>query len=137
MHGKDRLKRLVLEALDLPPEQREAYVGAHAADDAERDEALAMLAADSDPHPVLDAGQHTLLSVARTDGPDPGPGSIANYRLLGPISEGGFGVVYLAEQLAPVRRERVAVKVLNRTSDSRSTDAAVSSVTRIRSRFSP
>lgn len=44
---------------------------------------------------------------------------IANrYKILGVIGEGGFGVVYEAEQAAPVRR-RVALKVIKPGMDSR------------------
>ena len=47
-----------------------------------------------------------------------GPGSqIGRYRLLEHIGEGGCGVVYLAEQLEPVRR-RVALKVIRSGMDS-------------------
>ncbi len=37
--------------------------------------------------------------------------TVGPYRILGPLGEGGFGVVYLAEQERPVRR-RVALKVI-------------------------
>jgi serine/threonine-protein kinase len=48
-----------------------------------------------------------------------GPGSeIGPYRLHETIGEGGFGVVYLAEQTRPVRR-RVALKVLKPGMDTR------------------
>jgi serine/threonine-protein kinase len=45
-------------------------------------------------------------------------GVIGPYRLLEQIGEGGFGVVFLAEQTQPVRR-RVALKVLKPGMDSR------------------
>lgn len=45
-------------------------------------------------------------------------GSIGPYRLLDVLGEGGFGVVYLAEQSSPVRR-RVALKVIKPGMDSR------------------
>jgi serine/threonine protein kinase len=48
-----------------------------------------------------------------------GPGTlIGPYKLLEPIGEGGFGVVFLAEQTQPVRRQ-VALKVLKPGMDSR------------------
>jgi len=43
---------------------------------------------------------------------------VGRYRLLEPIGEGGFGVVYLAEQLEPVRRQ-VALKVIKPGMDSK------------------
>src|SRR5262249_38557998 len=48
-----------------------------------------------------------------------GPGTVMGpYKLLEQIGEGGFGVVFLAEQTQPVRR-RVALKVLKPGMDSR------------------
>jgi eukaryotic-like serine/threonine-protein kinase len=47
------------------------------------------------------------------------PGStIGPYRLLEQIGEGGFGIVYMAEQLQPVRR-KVALKIIKPGMDSR------------------
>jgi serine/threonine protein kinase len=43
---------------------------------------------------------------------------IGSYKLLEPIGEGGFGVVFLAEQTEPVRR-KVALKVLKPGMDTR------------------
>ncbi|MBX3743995.1 MAG: serine/threonine protein kinase [Verrucomicrobiae bacterium] len=40
------------------------------------------------------------------------------YKVLEPIGEGGFGVVYMAEQTAPIRR-RVALKIIKPGMDSR------------------
>src|SRR5205823_14789667 len=48
-----------------------------------------------------------------------GPGAvIGSYKLLEEIGEGGFGVVFMAEQTRPVRR-RVALKVLKPGMDTR------------------
>ena len=44
--------------------------------------------------------------------------SIGPYKLLEKIGEGGFGIVYMAEQSAPVRR-RVALKVIKLGMDTR------------------
>jgi hypothetical protein len=43
---------------------------------------------------------------------------IGRYRLLEKIGEGGFGVVYVAEQKTPVRR-RVALKIIKLGMDTR------------------
>src|SRR5262245_36199625 len=43
---------------------------------------------------------------------------IGHYKLLQLIGEGGFGVVWLAEQIEPVRR-RVALKVIKPGMDSK------------------
>jgi len=54
-----------------------------------------------------------------TDPPGESPGQrIGNYKLLEQIGEGGFGVVWVAEQLEPVRR-RVALKIIKPGMDSR------------------
>jgi serine/threonine protein kinase len=50
-------------------------------------------------------------------GEGPG-GTIGRYKLLERIGEGGFGVVYMAEQLTPVRR-KVALKLLKPGLDTR------------------
>src|SRR5262245_7346288 len=48
-----------------------------------------------------------------------GPGTVIGpYKLLEQIGEGGFGVVFMAEQSRPVRR-KVALKVLKPGMDSR------------------
>jgi tetratricopeptide (TPR) repeat protein len=44
--------------------------------------------------------------------------ALGNYRLLEPLGEGGFGIVYRAEQLQPVRR-LVALKMLKPGMDSK------------------
>src|SRR5262249_19023634 len=60
--------------------------------------------------PAPDAGNGPVLE---------GPGTVVGpYRLLERIGEGGFGVVFLAEQTRPVRR-RVALKVLKPGMDTR------------------
>ena len=48
-----------------------------------------------------------------------GPGTVIGpYKLLEPIGEGGMGVVYMAEQMQPVRR-KVALKVIKPGMDTR------------------
>jgi WD40 repeat protein/serine/threonine protein kinase len=48
-----------------------------------------------------------------------GPGTvIGTYKLLEPIGEGGFGIVFMAEQLQPMRR-RVALKIVKPGMDTR------------------
>jgi len=59
--------------------------------------------------------EHTLSSDGLIERPG---GRIGRYRLLGILGEGGMGVVYLAEQTEPVRRE-VALKVIKPGMDSK------------------
>jgi serine/threonine-protein kinase len=63
-----------------------------------------------EPNPVPAAGAGTA--------DEPLPGQIGPYKLLEQIGEGGFGVVFLAEQAQPVRR-KVALKVLKPGMDTR------------------
>jgi serine/threonine-protein kinase len=59
------------------------------------------------------------LAVATTDVPAEAAGTlIGPYKLLEEIGEGGFGVVFMAEQQQPLRR-KVALKVLKPGMDTR------------------
>ncbi len=70
-------------------------------------------------------GLPTLLMSAETvhDAPSAGameaadPLLVGPYRIIGRIGEGGFGIVYRAEQTEPIRRE-VALKVIKPGMDS-------------------
>ncbi|HWY85454.1 MAG TPA: protein kinase, partial [Gemmataceae bacterium] len=67
--------------------------------------------------------ERTAADLVAKDSPDvpiaEGPGTVIGpYKMLEQIGEGGFGVVFMAEQQRPVRRQ-VAVKVLKPGMDSR------------------
>src|SRR5262245_53735836 len=64
------------------------------------------------------AGAFELAPPAGLAAAEPPGAMIGPYKLIEPIGEGGFGVVYLAEQTAPVRR-KVALKVLKPGMDTR------------------
>ena len=56
-----------------------------------------------------------------------GPGTIiGRYKLLEQIGEGGFGVVYMADQTKPLIR-RVALKIIKKRIEGRSIDVAARS----------
>src|SRR5262245_50874109 len=101
-------------ALELPPAQRAAYLDqACAGDAALRQQVESLLKADGQAEgfldvlpPVLAFSQSELRAVSLTEKPGD---KIDRYKLLQQIGEGGCGVVYMAEQEAPVRR-RVALK---------------------------
>ncbi|MEM7234739.1 MAG: protein kinase, partial [Planctomycetota bacterium] len=59
------------------------------------------------------SGEAHVAEVPETRGQEIGP-----YRLLDPLGEGGFGVVFRAEQEAPVRRQ-VALKIIKAGMDTR------------------
>lgn len=62
--------------------------------------------------PLVIDPRETVLSIRSETPPAEAPGkTIGRYKLAERIGEGGFGVVYLAEQSTPVRRQ-VALKIL-------------------------
>ncbi|MBI3860326.1 MAG: protein kinase, partial [Planctomycetia bacterium] len=66
-----------------------------------------------------DAAGGFLQSTVAVEPPHEGPGTvIGRYKLLQQIGEGGFGVVYMAEQLEPVRR-KVALKIIKLGMDTK------------------
>jgi serine/threonine protein kinase/tetratricopeptide (TPR) repeat protein len=115
-----RVRELFLAAVRRPAAEREAYLAeACAGDDDLHREAHQLLnahaAADSfleSPAPDLDAIRN-LSQIPESAGTVIGP-----YQLLEQIGEGGFGVVFMAEQTSPVRR-KVALKVLKPGMDTR------------------
>ena len=62
---------------------------------------------DEDPSRTLDAGQPLYELGSR----------IGGYKLLSVLGEGGFGMVYLAEQERPIKRQ-VALKIIKPGMDS-------------------
>ena len=112
------------EALEIPSlEQREAYLRqACAADAGLRRKVEELLLAHARGGNFLDdaaaawnADLPTIGRPAVVEGPS---SVIGPYKLLEQIGEGGFGVVFMAEQTEPVRRQ-VALKVLKPGMDSR------------------
>jgi serine/threonine protein kinase/tetratricopeptide (TPR) repeat protein len=101
------------------PEERAAYLdGATAGNSDLRRRVEKMLVAQAQAGSFLERPAHT--SVVSVDEPiTERPGSIIGpYKLLEQIGEGGFGVVFMAEQQQPVRR-KVALKVLKPGMDTR------------------
>ena len=130
-----RAEDVLASILDLPPADQPAAIAAACGDDAElraRVEALAAAAARADGFladptvgPATTAGR--AAAAAATLGPEAASASvvgekpgdvIGRYKLLEQIGEGGFGVVFMAEQQVPVRR-RVALKVIKLGMDTR------------------
>jgi serine/threonine protein kinase len=112
-------KQIFLQAVENhePQRWREFLDDACGTDSALRERVEALLAAYRQPNPLLDGnndmGAQDQRSVAE------GPGTVIGpYKLLEQLGEGGFGVVFLAEQERPVRR-RVALKIIKPGMDTR------------------
>src|SRR6266705_3352476 len=110
-------------ALDLPAEQRAAYLEeACAGDAALRQRVEELLQAHEKAEGFLEtppAGLEFKRTVQLPILPTEKPGDkIGHFKLLQQIGEGGCGVVYMAEQEEPVRR-RVALKVIKLGMDTK------------------
>jgi len=110
-------------AMELPPEQRAAYLDqACGGDAALRQRVESLLRASGSRCEFLDPPSGSELrptlqiTVPLTEKPG---GRIGRYKLLQQIGEGGCGVVYMAEQTEPVRR-RVALKIIKLGMDTKS-----------------
>ncbi len=114
----ERLIEIVAGAAELPPGEREGYVRARLEHEADRVEAMSLLrslgkAGGFMERPTLADAGNTKAWIGE------GPGSVVGrYLLKEQIGEGGFGVVFRAEQTEPVRRD-VALKVIKLGMDTR------------------
>jgi eukaryotic-like serine/threonine-protein kinase len=108
-------------AVEIPSEaDRQAFLDeACAAAPEIRREVEALLSAHADAGSFLDAAAVERPQAGLFEPSVEAPGAtIGPYKLLEQIGEGGFGVVFLAEQSAPVKR-KVALKVIKPGMDSR------------------
>ena len=126
MSQDKQLQTIFVEALEFSTaEERDRYLADACGSDAElRAKALKLLAAHDDAEGFLET---QATQPIRTDGVKvthnpvvtEGPGSlVCGYKLLQEIGEGGFGVVYMAEQKEPIKR-KVAFKVIKPGMDTR------------------
>src|SRR6516225_4845905 len=107
------------DALELASSaERAAYLDRACGDDADlRRRVQRLLEAHAAADSFLAAGP--AVAAATTDLVTEAPGTVIGpYKLLEQIGEGGFGVVFMAEQQHPVRR-KVALKVLKPGMDTR------------------
>src|SRR4051794_34523929 len=99
-------RTIFLAALDIDdPVERAAYVGLACGDDAGlRAQVEGLLNAHEQPAGFMARPAPALVTTVHPTAE--GPGTVVGvYKLLEQIGEGGFGVVYMAEQTAPVRRK--------------------------------
>jgi serine/threonine protein kinase len=114
-----KVREIFVQAVKLAPQQWDAYLAQVCGDDgplhgrvqqllAAHQKAGSFLAA-----PAVDVNLTAEMSINERPGTVIGP-----YKLLEQIGEGGFGVVFRAEQQQPVRRQ-VALKVIKPGMDTR------------------
>jgi serine/threonine protein kinase/tetratricopeptide (TPR) repeat protein len=111
------VRDLFLAAAELPAAERADYLSSHCADPDVRAAVERLQAAHDQPASVLDRpapGTPTgpYAPIAERVGTLIGP-----YKLMEQIGEGGFGLVFVAEQQEPVRR-KVALKIIKPGMDS-------------------
>ncbi len=109
-------ERLFAVATTLPDSERAAFVrDACIGDTAAEDRLMNLLSAHESKNLFLDlADDHAFAQIPDVSKDD----QIGPYRLLKEIGEGGFGVVYLAQQQQPIER-KVAIKIIKPGMDSR------------------
>jgi len=122
----NREREIFLEALEQPSkEARAAFVERATAGDPELKEAVQALIESDEAETVLQHGaverlRESMQTAGKLALEEEQIGQlIGRYKLLEKIGEGGFGVVYRAEQREPVRR-LVAVKVIKLGMDTKS-----------------
>src|SRR5262245_31974074 len=108
----ERLKSILEGAVALDGDSRAAFLDRECGDDsALRGKAEQFLAAHDAASGFLGPTSSDTADVAKLPFEVQSRGRIGPYALLALLGEGGFGVVYLAEQTEPLRR-RVALKLL-------------------------
>ena len=108
----ERIQSLFLEALDLPPEERSAFLDTACGGDSElRREVESLIAHDSaDEHLIADALRNTEESLFESE--DVTGARLGPWRVLQEIGRGGMGAVYLAARDDDEFQKRVAIKVV-------------------------
>ncbi|HZW09796.1 MAG TPA: serine/threonine-protein kinase [Phycisphaerales bacterium] len=119
----ERVKGIFLDALEVREAERGAYLReACGGDDALRAEVERLLAHEREAGFLTPPESGVSLGAFGPEGRGAvglAPGDrVGRYTIVERLGEGGFGVVYLAEQVEPVRR-RVALKVIKPGMDSR------------------
>ena len=111
-----RLEEIFYAARELPPQERTTFLDSACGGDAElRREADSLLAAHDQAGQFL---QPTVVLPMSSAPVEKSGDRIGRYKLLEQIGEGGFGVVWMAEQEEPVRR-RVALKIIKLGMDTK------------------
>jgi eukaryotic-like serine/threonine-protein kinase len=98
-------------ALALPPDERDAYLHRACPDASMHARIKALIVA-------LDRGEALFPAAPAPETLDVSGVEVESYQLLGVLGEGGWGTVYLAEQVGPIRRA-VALKIIKLGMDTK------------------
>jgi serine/threonine protein kinase len=117
---EDDARTVFLTLLECPPEQRMERLDEACRGNGElRARVNELLRAHEQMGSIHCGVRRGLMGIDGEDVHSEGPGAkIGAYKLLEQIGEGGFGVVYLAEQERPIKR-RVALKIIKPGMDTR------------------
>jgi serine/threonine protein kinase/tetratricopeptide (TPR) repeat protein len=123
MSWNPEVNELFLKALEIgSPEERRSYLDAACRGDL-RPQVEALLCASEKAGSFLECPLADLSETVDDPVVTERPGTVIGpYKLLEQIGEGGFGVVFMAEQSQPIRR-KVALKVLKPGMDTRQVTA--------------
>jgi serine/threonine protein kinase/WD40 repeat protein len=115
-----KAESIFFAAREIPIDERESYLKKACGDDARlRKRVEQLLVAEINVGDFLQEPLAHSIVDKRSANAGEGPGSIIGpYKLLQEIGEGGFGVVYMAEQSEPIRRT-VALKIVKPGMDTR------------------
>src|SRR5262245_42703584 len=121
-----RAKQIFHEAIEKTGQDRAKFVATACADDRElRAQVVALLNANDEaggfldsPTGGVDAARAAAAQLAAAKPPEALGTHVGPYKLLQVIGEGGFGIVYMAEQEQPIRR-RVALKIIKLGMDTK------------------
>jgi serine/threonine protein kinase len=114
----DRIEANFLAALERPPRERDAFLAGVCAEDEELHIRVRRLLAAYERSGGLLEGSPDVQHEFAPLWPENAGDYIGAYRLVRQIGEGGFGVIWLAEQERPVKRH-VAVKIVKVGMDTR------------------
>ena len=110
----DEIDRLLEEALELPLDEREAFLARSCTDDGLRELLTELLELSSDDS-VTGPGDDLLRAAFTEEASPPDPlldRTIGLYRVTGLLGEGGMGTVYRGERADGAFEREVAIKVL-------------------------
>src|SRR5438046_1645477 len=108
----DKIDQLFAAAMDVPPEDRPAFLDRAASDEDLRREGESLLAHHALGAPLLQSAARDLEQLAARAALEAVHGErIGRYRVIREIGRGGMGTVYLAERADGQFQMRVAVKL--------------------------